>query len=86
MLLIIFLQDVKVDQAECGNISNIEPFYSSLRDGSLTNQQLALFLAVLGSEPSQDPASLSLADVKRQILSWKSANVRELPCCQPSRL
>ena len=33
LILIIFLQDVKVDQAEFGNISNIEPFYSTIRDG-----------------------------------------------------
>ena len=33
LILITFGQDVKVDQAGYGNISNIEPFYSSLRDG-----------------------------------------------------
>ena len=96
-ILITFAQDVKVDQAACGNISNIEPFYSSLRDGrfvvvvfttillvisthSLTNQQLALFLTILGSDSSQDHESISLADVKKEILCWKSANVlTELP-------
>ena len=41
---------------------------------SLTNQQLALFLTALGSDPSQDLASMSLADVKKNILCWKSAN------------
>ena len=42
---------------------------------SLTNQQLALFLTILGSDSSQDHESMSLADVKKEILCWKSANV-----------
>ena len=47
---------------------------------SLTSQQLALFLTILGSDSSQDHESMSLADVKKEILCWKSANVlTELP-------
>ena len=42
---------------------------------SLTSQQLALFLTILGSDSSQDHESMSLADVKKEILCWKSANV-----------
>ena len=42
---------------------------------SLTSQQLALFLTILGSNSSQDHESMSLADVKKEILCWKSANV-----------
>ena len=43
---------------------------------SLTNQQLQIFLRLLGSELPQKESEISVGDLKKEILCWKSDHVR----------
>ena len=86
-------QEVETDGPRSGHISNIEPLYSSVREGrsrpstlffsielilySLSHQQLQIFLSLLGSNLPENQTEISVEDLKKEILSWKSVNVKQ---------
>ena len=93
LTLTVSCQEVETDGPRSGHISNIEPLYSSVREGrsrpstlffsielilySLSHQQLQIFLTLLGSNLPEKQTEISVEDLKKEILSWKSVNVRQ---------
>ena len=93
LTLTVSCQEVETDGPRSGHISNIEPLYSSVREGrswpstlffsielilySLSHQQLQIFLTLLGSNLPEKQTEISVEDLKKEILSWKSVNVKQ---------